>query len=151
MTTRSVTHATFTVERRYAASPAEVFAAWADAAAKRRWFADAEGWTTTGYELDFRVGGSESFRGTPDDGPAIGYEGVFQDIVAEQRIVYSYAMSRDDRRISVSVATVQLQPDGEGTRLTYTEQGAFLDGYDRVDDRESGMGGLLDALGAELG
>ncbi len=39
MTDRSVTHATFVVERRYDASPARVFAAWADPAAKARWFA----------------------------------------------------------------------------------------------------------------
>ncbi len=38
MTERSVTHATFVVERLYDASPARVFAAWADPAAKRRWF-----------------------------------------------------------------------------------------------------------------
>ena len=35
-----------------------------------------------------------------------------------------------DTRISVSLATIELKPEGTGTRLTFTEQGAFLDGYD---------------------
>jgi uncharacterized protein YndB with AHSA1/START domain len=36
MTDRSVTHSTFVVERSYDASPARVFAAWADPGAKAR-------------------------------------------------------------------------------------------------------------------
>jgi len=50
----------------------------------------------------------------------------------------------------VSLATVEFKAEGSGTRLVYTEQGAFLDGQDKVEYREQGTGGLLDALGAEL-
>jgi hypothetical protein len=53
-------------------------------------------------------------------------------------------------RISASLATVELLPDGAGTRLIYTEQGAFLDGADRPADREAGCRALLDNLDAEL-
>ena len=59
-------------------------------------------------------------------------------------------MHLDDQRISVSLATMELQPDGDGTRLTFTEQGAFLDGFDDPTLRENGTGDLLDALGAFL-
>ena len=38
MTDRGVIHSTFSLERVYQASPARVFAAWADPAAKARWF-----------------------------------------------------------------------------------------------------------------
>lgn len=51
---------------------------------------------------------------------------------------------------SASLATVELLPDGTGTRLIFTEQGAFFDGVDQVADREEGWSGLLDALGKEL-
>jgi hypothetical protein len=54
------------------------------------------------------------------------------------------------KRISVSVATVELEPQGSGTRLIFTEQGAFLDGFDDPAMREHGTRELLDALGAEL-
>jgi uncharacterized protein YndB with AHSA1/START domain len=70
--------------------------------------------------------------------------------VPDQRIVYTYDMHRDKTRISVSLATVELQPKGDGTKLIFTEQGAFLDGEDKPEYREQGTGGLLDALEAEL-
>jgi hypothetical protein len=50
----------------------------------------------------------------------------------------------------VSLATVELQPAGDGTRLILTEQGVFLDGMDNVKQREQGTHGLLDKLEAEL-
>jgi hypothetical protein len=45
---------------------------------------------------------------------------------------------------------MQIEPEARGTRLTVTEQGAFLDGYDDAGSREHGTGALLDALGASL-
>jgi uncharacterized protein YndB with AHSA1/START domain len=150
MTERSVTHATFVVERTYEAPPARVFAAWADPAAKARWFgAPDEG--TVEFELDFRVGGREFSRGTvPDGQQSYTFEARYQDIVPDERIVYTYEMHLDEQRISVSLGTVQLRREAEGTRLTYTEQGAFLDGLDTPEQREQGTGSLLDALGEEL-
>jgi hypothetical protein len=56
----------------------------------------------------------------------------------------------DDKKISVSLATMQLKADGGQTTLTVTEQGAFLDGYDDAGSREHGTGYLLDALGKSL-
>ena len=68
----------------------------------------------------------------------------------DQRIVYTYDMHLDETRISVSLATVELEPAGAGTRLIFTEQGAFLDGHDTPAEREQGTGALLDALDAAL-
>jgi uncharacterized protein YndB with AHSA1/START domain len=149
MTERSVTHATFVVERTYDASPDRVFAAWADPAAKARWFGNPDDGVDE-FELDFRVGGRELSRGTAPNGKAYTYEARYQDIVPDDRIVYAYDMHLEEARISVSLSTVQLSPEGEGTRLTYTEQGAFLDGLDTPEQREQGSGALFDALGEEL-
>jgi uncharacterized protein YndB with AHSA1/START domain len=150
MTERSVTHTTFVVERTYDASPARVFAAWANPAAKARWFAGPDEWETAAFELDFRVGGREISRGGPKGGPVHTFEGRYYDIVPDERIVYTYDMHLDETRISVSLATVEFKPTGAGTRLIFTEQGAFLDGYDMPAQREQGTADLLDALGAEL-
>jgi uncharacterized protein YndB with AHSA1/START domain len=148
MTERSVTHSTFVVERTYDASPARVFAAWAEPERKARWFGDPETGVAD-YELDFRVGGREFNRGSVE-GQAYTYEARYQDIVPDERIVYAYDMHTDGQRISVSLGTVQLKPDGDGTRLTYTEQGAYLDGLDTPEQRQQGTGGLFDALAEEL-
>jgi uncharacterized protein YndB with AHSA1/START domain len=150
VTDRSVTHATFVVERTYDASPARVFAAWADPAVKARWFAGPEEWGPDEFELDFRVGGREVSRGGPQGGPVHTYSARYQDIVPDQRLVYSYSMHLDQTLISVSLATVELQPERGGTRLVLTEQGAYLDDYDDAGQREQGTADLLDALGAEL-
>ncbi len=69
MSKRSVTHATFAIERTYDAAPAQVFAAWATPEAKRRWFAGPDDWKRGAYELDFRAGGRERATGGPPGGP----------------------------------------------------------------------------------
>jgi uncharacterized protein YndB with AHSA1/START domain len=150
MTDRSIVHATFVVERTYDASPARVFAAWTSPEAKGRWFIGPEAWKKSDHKLDFRVGGVESLSGGPPGGPVYYYRATFQDIVPDNRIVTAYDMMMDDRRISVSVATLELTPAGAGTRLVLTEQGAFLDGLDAPQQREQGTNELLDKLGLAL-
>lgn len=59
-------------------------------------------------------------------------------------------MHLDGVRISVSLTTIELKPQGGGTKLVLTEQGAFLDGYDDAGAREEGTRELLDALGRSL-
>ena len=110
MTERSVTHATFVLERTYAASPARVFAAFADPAAKKRWFASPDEMGPAQHEIDFRVGGREINRAGPPGGPVYTFDARYQDIVPNQRIVTTYEMLMADTRISVSLATVELTP-----------------------------------------
>lgn len=147
---RSVTHATFVIERSYDASPARVFAAWSSPEAKARWFVGPDDWQSSDHELDFRVGGREHVSGGPMGGPIHSFDARYQDIVPDERIIYSYDMHLDEKRISVSVATVELRRAGAGTRLIFTEQGAFFDGFDDPTLRERGTKDLLDALDAEL-
>jgi uncharacterized protein YndB with AHSA1/START domain len=141
-----VEHAIFVVERRYDAAPERVFAAWADREAKAHWFGSPE----DRVELDFRIGGQELHEGIDPRGNPYTFRATYQDIVEPARIVYTYEMLLGQTRISVSVATVELRPDGDGTLLVYTEQGAFLDGHDTPGQRQHGMGSLLDALGRAL-
>ena len=150
MTATSAAHDTFVIERTYDAPVARVFRAWADPVRKARWFAGSADALGSGYELDFRVGGREVNRGGPPGGPLYTYDSQFRDIVAEQRIVYTYEMLADDARISVSIATVQFHGQGASTRLVLTEQGVFLDGHDTVAQREEGTRSLLDSLAAQL-
>jgi len=147
---RSVAHSTFSIERTYPSPPARVFAAFSNQGTKRRWFVEGEGWVVDEFTMDFRVGGREMSRFRFKDGPPMGNETVYLDIVPDQRIVVAYTMTVGDQRMSVSLATVEIAPSGGGTRLVYTEQGAFLDGRDTSKDREEGCRKLLQKLGEEL-
>jgi uncharacterized protein YndB with AHSA1/START domain len=149
MTPRSTEHATFAIERTYDATPARVFAAWADPAAKARWFGPGAG-AGEDYALEFAVGGRERLQVTAPDGAVYRYDARYQEIVPDRRIVYAYTMDRDDTRISVSVATVEVEPGAAGTRLTFTEQAAYLDGADTPAAREHGTRELLEKLDGAL-
>jgi uncharacterized protein YndB with AHSA1/START domain len=146
----SVVHSTFSIERTYPVPPSRVFLAFANQAAKRRWFAEGEGWEVEEFTLDFRVGGREFSRFRFDGGAPIRNETVYQDIVPDRRIVFAYSIAVGDQRISVSLATVEITPSSDGTRLVYTEQGAFLDGASEPKGREAGIRELLEKLGEEL-
>jgi uncharacterized protein YndB with AHSA1/START domain len=151
MAQRKTEHATFTIERVFDAKPARVFKAFADPKAKAAWFGGGDEWAQGGRELDFRVGGRERLSGRPKGGgPIHSFDALYQDIVPDERIIYSYDMHMDDKRISVSLATIELKPAGGGTRLVFTEQAVFLDGHDDAGSRERGTHGLLDKLGAWL-
>jgi uncharacterized protein YndB with AHSA1/START domain len=148
MPERQATHATFAIERSYPASPARVFHALSDRAAKSRWFGGPEDWHAVTYELDFRIGGREVNSGGPKGGAVHTFNAIYLDIVENERIIYAYEMFVGDVRISVSLATMELIREGEGTRLKFTEQGAFLDEWaDHAAGREEGTRLLLDALG----
>lgn len=152
----SVTHDSFTLERQIAASPARVFAAWADPALKRKWFIDSDGpgWEERAYEMDFRVGGGETGRFVlTGDGPDAGEHAnatTYLDIVSEARIVYAYTMAMNGAIHSASLATVEFEPAGGGTLVRYTEQGIFFDTSDGASGRKGGWTWLLDALAAQF-
>lgn len=96
------------------------------------------------------MGGREYSSGGPPEGPVFTFDACYQEIVPEERIVYSYTLDSDDKRISVSITTVELIPTEDGTKLVFTEQGAFLDGYDTPEVREHGTNEMLNALGKTL-
>ena len=146
MSKRSATHATFTIERTYAASPQKVFAAFADPRSKAKWFGGPDDWEKSNFTSDFRVGGAESISGGPPEGPKHYYNAIYWDIIENARIVIGYDMHLDDQRISVSLGTTEIKPDGAGTKLIYTEQSVFLDGFDDAGGRERGTRELFDNL-----
>ena len=147
---RSEVHATFVIERTYPVPVSAVWHALSDNGARDQWFGGGSEFDIHEKSHDFRVGGNGVEDGQWRDGPTSRFVSTYTDIIDQQRMVFSYDMWVDSRHISTSLTTIALQPEGDGTRLTYTEQGVHLDGLDTVEGREEGTRGLLDNLGSFL-
>lgn len=145
MTERSIVHSTFTLERTYPVPVPEVFRAWADPKIKVRWFAG----NPADYDMDFRPGGIER-NGAVHDGKNITWESLYREIVPDERIVYTSVLCEDGTVATVSLTTVELVAEDNGTRLVLVESGAYLDGREQPAWREQGTGDWLDALGRHL-
>lgn len=151
----TVIHSTFTLERSYPFLPAKVFAALSEPEKKRRWFADSPNHEVVEFVMDFREGGVERMQyrfneETPFPGVILTNTGHYQDIVPGRRVVLSSAMTIAGRRISVSLVTFDLLPEGEGTTLLCTFQGAFFEGADGPEMRKAGWEFLVERLGEEV-
>jgi uncharacterized protein YndB with AHSA1/START domain len=149
MTDRSVIHDTFSIERTYPAAASRVFAAFASREAKTAW-GDTGGLEPVEgdagiAEFDFRPGGRERF-GIKVQDTIYRYDALYYDIVPDRRIVYTYEMYADDARLSVSVATIEFAKSGDGTALTWTEQGTYLDGIDGPQASAMRMEGTTEML-----
>jgi len=149
---RSIKHSSFVIERRYDFDPAQVYRAWVNPEAKSRWFnGPPDKWTEQVREMDVRIGGRDRLIGTFVDGSESRFEALYFDVVPEKRLVYTYDMYWQGRKISVSLASIEFVLAGRGTKLVVTEQHAFLDGYEDAGSRERGTRSLLDNLAESLG
>jgi len=145
MTDRNVVHATFTLKRTYSAARGRVFDAFADPEKKRAW---AYGAPDDGHALDFRTGGAEKVRMPGPGGGTFAYDGTYFDIIENERIVYAYAFGFGPASAGIILTTVEFADSEDGgTHLRFTEQGAYLDGFDGPKFWESGTSSLLNRLG----
>ncbi|HEY3636730.1 MAG TPA: SRPBCC family protein [Rhizomicrobium sp.] len=145
-------HSIFTIERTYDSPVERLFRAFSDMTAKSKWFGGDPGrLEILEREMDFRVGGRERLKGRWEGGVTSTFDAIYHDIIPNQRIIYTYEMHLDDRKISVSLATVEMKALGKNrASLKVTEQGVFLDGYEDAGSRERGTNFLLDRIATSL-
>jgi uncharacterized protein YndB with AHSA1/START domain len=149
MSDHSVAHGTFVIERDFQHPVGRVFGAWADPKKKAKWFGDPSS-ETPPQIFEFRPGGRESSSGQIPGGPSFSFDVTYQDIIPDSRILYSYDMHLDGRKISVSLAAIEFTPRGNGTHLKLTEYGLYLDGLDNMEQRKAGTIPMIEQLAAYL-
>jgi uncharacterized protein YndB with AHSA1/START domain len=110
--------ATAEVRRFLAASPAQVFAAFADASIVRRWLRPSPDVRLDVVEFDFRVGGRYRFSYRVPGRATMAVNGVYRIIERPSTIVFSWDIEPPDEHAGVrSEVTVTLTPRGIGTDL----------------------------------
>jgi uncharacterized protein YndB with AHSA1/START domain len=106
------------VRRHLAASPARVFAAFADAALVSRWLTPSRDVRLDVTEFDFRVGGRYRFAYRVPGRDAMVVTGMYRVIDPPSLIVFSWDIQPPDEHAGVrSEVTISLSPDETGTTL----------------------------------
>ncbi len=157
-----MTEGAFTVERRYPHAPEKVFAAFGDPVKKRRWMGGegdpnsvarkhhGDDFEILSFEMSFKEDEFERWTFRVPGGEVMRNDTCFHRIVPNRRIVFVYTMDCGARRLSSSQNVVEFLPDGDGTRLVFTERGVYFDGPEAALGREAGTKDILGKLGDEL-
>jgi uncharacterized protein YndB with AHSA1/START domain len=134
-----------TIKRRFNAGPARVFAAWTDPEKITRWFGPP-GSKVADAKFDARAGGHFMILAISETGEEFHVSGTVKEVIVNERLVYDWAWRGTPDR--VSLVTIGLKPDGDGTLLTLTHE-QFFDEQAR-DRHNQGWTAVLDKLDAFL-
>ena len=155
MPASEIVHDTFIIENVYPAAPAKIFAAFSELEKKKRWYADSNSYEVLKYDFDFSVGGREVLVGkmlpsTPVAGAVLKWSSIYDEIKADDRIVFSQVVEMNERRISCSLISVEFLPAVPACMVRLTHQAAFFEGSDGPELRKMGWQALLHQLGGQL-
>jgi uncharacterized protein YndB with AHSA1/START domain len=131
------------IERVIEAPRAEVFRAWTDPPELRRWWGPGE-YDTRHAEIDLRPGGDYLIVIQAADGDPMHLAGTFHEVVAPERLVYSWRWVSGWSDPAESLVTVHFEDLGERTRVVLIHGG--LDGSPDPDGYRMGWESGLDKL-----
>lgn len=136
------------VERVIRAPRERVYAAWTEPELIKQWGAP-EGLTVEG-EMDVRVGGTFRTVMRAPDGTQNVAVGRYLELTPPERIVHTHAFLKDNGRSDVptveTIVTIELFPDGAGTRVIMSQTG--FDTAPRRDGHVKGWTSMLNRLEA---
>ncbi|WP_342362288.1 SRPBCC domain-containing protein [Terrarubrum flagellatum] len=130
-----------TLQRRFHATPAQIFGAWTDPKQLIRWFGPDEG-KVESAKTDLRVGGRYHIVFFTEDGEMHDVSGVYQEVVTNEKLKFTWRWITLPER--ESLVTVTLKADGDHTIMTLLHE-QFFDENARDGHRE-GWTGAFDKL-----
>jgi len=116
-----------TIRRVFTAPVEAVYAAWTDARQVSQWMAPSDDFGATEATLDVRAGGRYRIVMHGPDGEKHRVGGVFEEVLANRRLVYTWAWESTPER--VSRVSVDFRAVGEGTEIVLV--------HDRFYDTEA--------------
>jgi len=126
-----------TITRRIAASPERVFDAWVEPALASRWLLTTPT-SSAEHVLDPRVGGSYTITRRSGDNLYV-TTGEYQVVERPSRLVFTFGMPQFTA--DIDTVTVTIEPLGNGSVLTLTQEGLrpgyeemSVDGWEKMFD-----------------
>ena len=135
------------IERVLDAPREEVFRAWTDPDELRRWWGPGE-YATRNAEVDLRPGGHYLLVIQGAEGDAMRLAGTFREVVAPERLVYSWRWVEGWSDPVESIVTVEFEDLGERTRVVLRH--SALDDSPDPDGYRMGWESGLDKLAATI-
>jgi uncharacterized protein YndB with AHSA1/START domain len=132
------------MKRTFPASCERLFAMWTTEELLKKWFCPSDGMTIPVAEADARVGGSYRIVMQNKDGVTHSPSGVYEEVVANEKLVFSWKWANSDVITRVSIDFVAIS-DSE-TEMTLTHEG-FPENKMR-DSHNEGWEGCLSRLAA---
>ena len=131
-----------TIVRKLKAAPEKVWRALTQPEALKQWMAPDDAFQIPVAETDVRVGGRYHIVMKSPDGEEHDVSGVYREIVANSRLVYTWAWKSTPER--ESLVTIELRAAGGGTELTLKHEKFFDD--EARDRHQHGWIGCLARL-----
>jgi uncharacterized protein YndB with AHSA1/START domain len=150
MTDVSTDHGTVVVERTLDVPVSRVFAGFADAKERASWGAPSDTAVLIYDEANFSVGGRDLARCGAKNDPRYRVEAHYIDIVTERRVVWTETIHEVDKLLATNITTLELQPDGQRTRLKVTVQVASFVGPGMIKNTRAGHEGSLASMARHL-
>jgi uncharacterized protein YndB with AHSA1/START domain len=138
--------AELSLSRSYPVPPEKVWRAWTEAQALSRWFPPGDGGVLATADIDLRAGGHWRIAFSTPDGESHEVSGVYQEVVPQRRLVFTWAWKSTPER--VSRIRIELKPTPAGTELNFVHD-RFFDEQARVNHAR-GWPTALDKLGRFL-
>jgi len=110
------------IVRVFAAPRDKVFRAWSDPVELAKWFGP-KGMTVPVCEMDVRAGGVFRACMRSADGDEHCVRGVYREVVAPQRIVFTWCWEQGELEGLETLVTIELRDQGQATELVLTHQG----------------------------
>lgn len=137
---------TLVVRRTLSAPPKRVFEAWTRAALLQKWWGPGQV-TCPEAEVDLRVGGSYRIANRFPDGKVMWIHGVFEQIEAPKKLVYTWGLGDAPSSERVTVQFEERSADGTEVIITHER----ITSHEARVQHEHGWFGCLDGLETLVG
>ena len=129
------------IRRVFDAPRSLVFEAWTRPEHLARWWGP-QGFTKVAWEMDVRPGGAWFRRMRSPDGTLYTKRGIYREVVAPERLVFTYANEAADGTLDAeTLVTVTFEEQGTRTRLTLHHTG-----FESVASRDAHEGGWTSCM-----